>query len=248
MSLSEVAASLGVTRSSAYRLLYTLEHLGFVDYEADTKSYALGPEVLQSRLRLSGRTRSCRSRDAASGCGCAIALAGPRTSASCTGEKSFIWRASATRRSIASTVHVGTRLPARVTTMGARIAVGSDRPRSPRSLSRRAAGWRMASPRSAQAARGGPDQWGRRAKFGPRAGRGQRCSAGARHDAAGWSPRSIFPLSPDFHQRDGIERAAARRRCSRLPKPFLATWDARLQTCGSSSTGGRLRIGRSFGP
>jgi len=46
LTLSEVAASLGVTRSSAYRLLYTLGHLGFVEYDARAKSYTLGPEVL----------------------------------------------------------------------------------------------------------------------------------------------------------------------------------------------------------
>src|ERR1700752_2444955 len=45
-TLSEVAASLGVTRSSAYRLLYTLCHLGFVEYDVRTKTYVLGPQVL----------------------------------------------------------------------------------------------------------------------------------------------------------------------------------------------------------
>src|SRR3569833_1139035 len=80
LTLSEVAAALGVTRSSAYRLLFTLGHLGFVVFDANTKTYALGPEV----LRLG------------------YGYLAP----------------AATRRSIASTVHVGTRLPARATTMG----------------------------------------------------------------------------------------------------------------------------------
>jgi DNA-binding MarR family transcriptional regulator len=33
-TLSEIAGKLGVTRSSAYRLLYTLEHLGYVARDA----------------------------------------------------------------------------------------------------------------------------------------------------------------------------------------------------------------------
>ena len=106
MSLSEVAASLGVTRSSAYRLLYTLGHLGFVDYEAKTKSYALGPEVLQLGYGyLAGRDlvevampHLVRLRDR-------------------TGWSAHLGELHG-REVVASTVHVGTRLPARSTTMG----------------------------------------------------------------------------------------------------------------------------------
>ena len=58
---------LAVTRSSAYRLLFTLAHLGFVAYDAGTKTYALGPQVLAPGLRLSRGARHCRSGDAASG-------------------------------------------------------------------------------------------------------------------------------------------------------------------------------------
>ena len=46
-TLSEVAATLGVTRSSAYRLLFTLSHLGFVAFDSETKTYSLGPQVLR---------------------------------------------------------------------------------------------------------------------------------------------------------------------------------------------------------
>lgn len=117
MSLSEVAASLGVTRSSAYRLLYTLSHLGFVDYEADIKSYALGPEVLQLGYGyLAGRDlvevampHLLRLRDRTGWSAHLGELHGS--------EVVYLARV-ATRRSIASTVHVGTRLPARSTTMG----------------------------------------------------------------------------------------------------------------------------------
>ena len=117
MSLSEVAASLGVTRSSAYRLLYTLGHLGFVDYEAKTKSYALGPEVLQLGYGyLAGRDlvevampHLVRLRDRTGWSAHLGELHGR--------EVVYLARV-APRRSIASTVHVGTRLPARSTTMG----------------------------------------------------------------------------------------------------------------------------------
>ena len=47
LTLSEVAAALRVTRSSAYRLLVTLGHLGFVTFDTETKTYALGAEVLR---------------------------------------------------------------------------------------------------------------------------------------------------------------------------------------------------------
>lgn len=117
MTLSEVAASLGVTRSSAYRLLYTLGHLGFVDYEADTKNYALGPEVLQLGYGyLAGRDlvevatpHLMRLRDRTGWSAHLGELHGR--------EVVYLARV-ATRRSIASNIHVGTRLPARSTTMG----------------------------------------------------------------------------------------------------------------------------------
>jgi DNA-binding IclR family transcriptional regulator len=134
MSLSEVAASLGVTRSSAYRLLYTLSHLGFVDYEGDTKSYALGPEVLQLGYGyLAGRDlvevatpHLLRLRDRTGWSAHLGELHGR--------EVVYLARV-ATRRSIASTVHVGTRLPARSTTMG-RVLLSELDERAIRSLYR----------------------------------------------------------------------------------------------------------------
>src|SRR4030088_1613475 len=47
LTLSEAAAALGVPRSSPYRLLFTLCHLGFVAFDSETKTYALGPQVLR---------------------------------------------------------------------------------------------------------------------------------------------------------------------------------------------------------
>ncbi len=117
MTLSEVATSLGVTRSSAYRLLYTLGHLGFVHYETGTKSYGLGPEVLQLGYGyLAGRDvvevatpHLVRLRDRTGWSAHLGELHGR--------EVVYLARV-ATRRAIASTVHVGARLPAKSTTMG----------------------------------------------------------------------------------------------------------------------------------
>lgn len=116
-TLSEVAASLGVTRSSAYRLLYTLSHLGFVDYDARAKTYALGPQVLALGYGY------LASRDIT-----AVALPHLERLRDRTGwsahlgelhgrEVVYLARVP-TRRLVSSTVHVGTRLPAHATTMG----------------------------------------------------------------------------------------------------------------------------------
>lgn len=117
LTLSEVAAALGVTRSSAYRLLFTLLHLGFIVFDADTKTYALGPEVLRLGYGY------LASRDLVEVATPHLVRLRDRTGWSAhLGElqgRDVVYLARvATRRSIASTVHVGTRLPARITTMG----------------------------------------------------------------------------------------------------------------------------------
>ncbi|AXK80355.1 IclR family transcriptional regulator [Pseudolabrys taiwanensis] len=117
LTLSEVAAALGVTRSSAYRLLFTLGHMGFVAFDADTKTYALGPQVLQLGYGY------LASRDLVEVAMPHLVRLRDRTGWSAhLGElhgRDVVYLARvATRRSIASTVHVGTRLPARSTTMG----------------------------------------------------------------------------------------------------------------------------------
>ncbi|MBS0536642.1 MAG: IclR family transcriptional regulator [Proteobacteria bacterium] len=117
LTLSEVAAALGVTRSSAYRLLFTLGHMGFVVSNTDTKTYALGPEVLRLGYGY------LASRDLVEVATPHLVRLRDRTGWSAhLGElqgRDVVYLARvATRRSIASTVHVGTRLPARATTMG----------------------------------------------------------------------------------------------------------------------------------
>lgn len=117
LTLSEVAAALGVTRSSAYRLLYTLGALGYVAYDSSTKCYRLGPQVLSLGFGY------LAARDLVEVAMPHLIRLRDRTGWSAhLGElhgREVIYLARvATRRSIASTVHVGTRLPARRTTMG----------------------------------------------------------------------------------------------------------------------------------
>lgn len=134
LTLSEVAAAIGVTRSSAYRLLFTLGHMGFVGFDAETKTYALGPQVLQLGYGY------LASRDLVEVAMPHLVRLRDRTGWSAhLGElhgRDVVYLARvATRRSIASTVHVGTRLPARSTTMG-RILLSGLSPSEVRELYR----------------------------------------------------------------------------------------------------------------
>jgi DNA-binding IclR family transcriptional regulator len=117
MGLSEIAAASAITRSSAYRLLYTLTHLGFATFDAASKTYAVGPQVLELGYGfLAGRDlvevatpHLLRLRDRTTWSAHLGELFG----------RDVVYLARvATRRSIASTVHVGARLPARSTSMG----------------------------------------------------------------------------------------------------------------------------------
>ena len=117
LTLTEVATALAVTRSSAFRLLYTLEHLGFVECDTQTKSYRLGPQVLSLGYSY------LASRDLVEVATPHLVRMRDRTGWSThLGElqvRDVVYLARVpTRRSVASTVHVGTRLPARTTTMG----------------------------------------------------------------------------------------------------------------------------------
>ena len=117
MGLSEIAAACGITRSSAYRLLYTLAHLGFVTFDVAAKTYALGPQVLRLGYGfLAGRDlvevatpHLLRLRDRTGWSAHLGELFG----------RDVVYLARvATRRPIASTVHVGAQLPAHSTSIG----------------------------------------------------------------------------------------------------------------------------------
>jgi len=117
LTLSELAEAIGVTRSSAYRLVYTLDHIGFLKFDAQTKTYALGPQALRIGYAY------LKSRDL-------VAVAAPylehlrdiTTWSAHLGElqgRDVVYLARvATRRSVASNVQVGARLPAHATAMG----------------------------------------------------------------------------------------------------------------------------------
>ncbi|GIN20423.1 MAG TPA: HTH domain-containing protein [Bacillus bacterium] len=47
LSLSEISKSLGVSRTVPYRLLYTLQSMGYLDQDENTKRYSLNPKVLE---------------------------------------------------------------------------------------------------------------------------------------------------------------------------------------------------------
>jgi DNA-binding IclR family transcriptional regulator len=117
LTLSELAEAIGVTRSSAYRLVYTLDHMGFLKSDAQTKTYALGPQALRIGYAY------LKSRDL-------VAVAAPYLEqlrdvtgwSAHLGElqgRDVVYLARvATRRSVASNVQVGARLPAHATAMG----------------------------------------------------------------------------------------------------------------------------------
>ncbi|GGE48440.1 IclR family transcriptional regulator [Agaricicola taiwanensis] len=46
LTISQVAALLKISRSSAFRLLYTLRHMGFLKTGQDEKAFELGPRIL----------------------------------------------------------------------------------------------------------------------------------------------------------------------------------------------------------
>jgi len=47
LSLSEIAKKLGVSRTVPYRLLYTLQSIGYLTQDENTKQYSLTPKVLE---------------------------------------------------------------------------------------------------------------------------------------------------------------------------------------------------------
>jgi DNA-binding IclR family transcriptional regulator len=117
MGLSEIAAACGITRSSAYRLLYTLAHLGFVTFDAAAKTYALGPQVLRLGYGL------LAGRDLVEVATPHLLRLRDRTGWSAhlgelLGRDVVYLSRVATRRQISSTVHVGAQLAARSTSMG----------------------------------------------------------------------------------------------------------------------------------
>jgi DNA-binding IclR family transcriptional regulator len=56
LTITEIGRRLGVSRSTAYRLLSVLEHRGFVRQDPRTKAFAAGPALLRVGLAAAGRS------------------------------------------------------------------------------------------------------------------------------------------------------------------------------------------------
>jgi DNA-binding IclR family transcriptional regulator len=117
LTLSEIAAAIGVTRSAAYRLVYTLDQLGFLTHDPRTRTYALGPQVLRlgygylaSRDLLEVATPHLEALRDRTGWSAHLGVLEGR-------EVVYLARVP-TRGSLASVVQVGSRLPAHATSMG----------------------------------------------------------------------------------------------------------------------------------
>lgn len=117
MSLSEIAQALGMTRSAAFRSVYTLAQLGYLLHDQRTGRYALGPAVLRLGYGYLA-TRELvevalpeleRLRDATDW----SAHLGVRD-----GRFVLYMLRVPSRMGLSSIVHVGSRLPAAGTTMG----------------------------------------------------------------------------------------------------------------------------------
>lgn len=123
MTLSEIARSVGMTRSAAFRPVYTLSHLGYLLLDQRTGRFSLGPSVLRLGYGYHA-TRELveialpeleRLRDATDW----ATHLGVRD-----GRHVLYMLRVPSRMGLASIVHVGSRLPAAGTTMGRVLLAG----------------------------------------------------------------------------------------------------------------------------
>lgn len=117
MSLSEMARRIGVSRSSAFRLVHTLQRLGYLDREDETKNYRLGARVMSLGYSF------LASKDIAE-------LARPdlqrlRNATRCSthlgildGDEVIYIARFAAHKPVSAMITVGARVPAHATTMG----------------------------------------------------------------------------------------------------------------------------------
>lgn len=116
-SLAEIASNLGVSRTAPYRILYTLEELGYLYQDSNTKRYRLAPKVLElgfsflNSLQLPELSRPYLEelRD----------LTGISSHMGVLDGKEIVYVARIPSRKISSiTINVGSRLPIYATSMG----------------------------------------------------------------------------------------------------------------------------------
>jgi DNA-binding IclR family transcriptional regulator len=117
MSLSEIARRIGVSRSSAFRLVHTLQRLGYLEREDETKNYRLGARVMSLGYSF------LASKDIAE-------LARPdlqrlRAATHCSthlgildGAEGIYIARFAAHKPVSAMIAVGARVPAHATTMG----------------------------------------------------------------------------------------------------------------------------------
>ena len=114
--LSDAAQTLGISRSSTFRLLYTLEKLGFVQRGADERKFFVGLQVVNLRAKAVRTDVGETAREpmerlrAVTGMSVHLALRDSR-------EVVYIHSLSGQGR-VTTNIGVGTRLPAHATSMG----------------------------------------------------------------------------------------------------------------------------------
>lgn len=117
LGATEIARQIGVTRSSAYRLIYTLRHMGFLENTRDGRSVTLGPRVLNIGFAY------LASMDIIEVARPDLELLRDRTNVSAhlsirdAGEMLYLICIQ-TRSGFLSTINVGARFPAYATPMG----------------------------------------------------------------------------------------------------------------------------------
>ena len=120
LSLVELARGIGMTRSAAYRLVYTLAELGFLARNPERKSYRLGPRVLNlgfaylasQELAEIARPHLEALRDRTD-CSAHLAVL--------DGTEIVYIARYADKKALTSRISVGTRFPAHATSMGRAI-------------------------------------------------------------------------------------------------------------------------------
>ena len=117
LSLAEISRHSGVLRSSAFRLVYTLEYLGFLQQVENSKKYELGPRVLDLGFGyLSGMDLIELTRVPLEKLGQELKVS---THLVILDSLEVIYLARyAANHHIVSNVHVGTRFPAHATALG----------------------------------------------------------------------------------------------------------------------------------
>lgn len=120
LTLVEMAKAIGTTRSSAYRLVYTLTELGFLERDEDAKTYRLGSRVLGlgfSFLSSHELVEVARSHletlSDAINCSAHLGVL--------DGTEIVYLARVAVKRALTSGIQVGSRLPAHATSIGRAI-------------------------------------------------------------------------------------------------------------------------------